>query len=269
MEYVRKHPDKPWDRAQLSWNERLTLDIVLTYSPHMPNAINEWNWFPISRRATYEELLENPMLPWDRCGLSQSKSIMQNIVSVLKLDLPNAINVWSKTMLDKLLTIDILSDMKYSYIPIQYFNNIIKRALCISNNSNGGYNQDTLDWDNISKTIPMNMIIRYPFLPWIRDIIERRNDLDFRLLDIDMPRTKGEWFWGHLSYRIPYIDILRYPEMICKLGIQDIMKRELSINALLALEFYETKNDRNKIVNLFMYDKAKYYDVTFMHECND
>lgn len=263
MEYVRKHPDKPWNRNSLSCNERFSLDIVNLY---MPNAIDEWNWTPISRRVTYEELLENPTLPWDRYGLSQSKSIQQNIVEVLKLDLPNAIDVWNKRILENLLTIDMLGDMKYSHIPIEYFNNIIKRSLCISDDDEYG---DALNWVNISKTIPMNMIIRYPFLPWIRDIIERRNDLDFRLLDIDMPRTKGKWFWGHLSYRIPYIDILRYPEMICKLGIQDIMKRELSINALLALEFYETKNDRNKIVNLFMYDKAKYYDVTFMHECND
>ncbi len=243
MEYVRKNRNRVWDRWQLSTNNRFSLDIL---DLDMPNAVGHWSWFSISRHATYVDLLERPNLPWDRYGLGDSKNIRDNIARVLMLDLPNATGKWNKDMLPRNLNIEDL--VRYPDIPIEYFDDTIIKALGVT----------TLDWKKINETIPMDMIMKYPFLPWDRDIITRRKDIDYRVLGLDMPRAVGRWFWAHLAWNIPYSDILRYPEMICKLGVQEIMKRNMSIYSILALDFYS-----NKVKRVTPMHSNGFHDVSF------
>lgn len=250
MEYVRTHPDKQWYRDQLCFNNRLTPDII---ELDMPNAKGKWDWYYISSNAKYEDVANYPNMPWNRYRLGHSKSIRDNIVKILTLDLPNATNDWDKTILGVSLTIHDL--VMYPNIPIEYFNDVIIEALELKDTHK-------LDWKNISAIVPMNMIIKYPFLPWVREVIESRKDLDYRVLGLDMPRAPDRWFWKHITHKIPYIDILRYPEIICKLGIGDIMHRNMSINSILALEFYNSKSIRDKKI---MTLKHAYHDITFQY----
>ena len=61
MEFIEKHPDKPWNWYYISLNSNITMEIIEKY-PNKP-----WNWGGISMNPnlTMEIIEKYPNKPWN------------------------------------------------------------------------------------------------------------------------------------------------------------------------------------------------------------
>ena len=154
---IHDNIDKPWNWEYVSMYMKITVDILQKY-PDKP-----WDWYVISLYKTeWNDVLENPDIPWVYNNLLNSNSINYNIIS---------------SNFDK-------------------FTN----WLCISANSNITI-KDIIDnpdkpWNfeyiTVNPNITPQNIIDYPNLPWDWRNIHRNINMTFELIK-DIPVNKLYW----------------------------------------------------------------------------
>lgn len=140
MDDVLKHPDRPWHRTSMSYNEWLCKEVM---NAHMPNATGYWDdsycmsvmgdkhlpdyldmkTIRNGQRILHSRemdvyipmdyVLANTHIGWDRTNLSMNENIT---VSVIHAPMPNAVGIW--------------------------------------------------DWYDISKHIGLDDVLQHPHLPW-------------------------------------------------------------------------------------------------------
>lgn len=208
MDEVRNNPNRTWDRVGMSFNRNLTLDDVDNLT--MPNAIYKWNWRYISRHINIDEVIDNPNRTWDREGLSLNEGIDLCIVD--DLDMPNASNSWEYAYLSEHLD---AWDIIYSDRPWNNGNLMLNKTIneeilkwkgIIHNTSKWDW-----CWDDLSKSIDMETIYKYPNLPW--DIGTLSSNPHLTVNDIKTLGINLDWNWCSLTITIDIDEIRRNPEL--------------------------------------------------------
>ena len=139
FQYIKEHPDKPWNWKSMSGNPNITWEII------QQNPDKEWDWRDISsnENITWEFIQQNPDKPWCWRTLSENQNITWDIVET-NPDKPwdwsslseNILIKQKETFIDDLRLKIIKSNIikrywtKYSYNPIYPFAQkmILKRA---------------------------------------------------------------------------------------------------------------------------------------------
>jgi hypothetical protein len=73
MDFIEKHPDKPWDLSRISENPNLTMAFFEKYFD------KPWDWSGISRFATMDFIGKHPDKPWDWSRISENPYIFNHV----------------------------------------------------------------------------------------------------------------------------------------------------------------------------------------------
>ena len=218
IEDVLLHPDLPWNREGLSWNEGITLDAKRRLD-NMPRAREEWSWRYLSRHVPIEDVLRNPDLRWSRKGLSKNKNLTIDAKNMFDdMHTPDAWEGWhwehiSRNVpiedvprnpdepwdrrglsLNKSLTIDIKEEIDAIHMP---------RV------------RGRWQWFFLSVNVPTEDVLRNPTLPWDREglslnpgiTINLKNKID----NMHTPHIQDDWDWDFLSRYVPIEDVVENP----------------------------------------------------------
>ena len=74
MEFIEKHPEKPWDWVDISRNPNITMEFIEKHPE------KDWNWYWISRNPniTMDIIEKHPEKPWNWDGISKNKFAFEN-----------------------------------------------------------------------------------------------------------------------------------------------------------------------------------------------
>lgn len=198
MREVLLNPDEPWDLNAMSYNEDLTIDIVI--GPTLPNATGIWDWEVISEVVPLQDVRDNPDLTWNMNGLSNNKDITLN--DVFTLVLPRS---WYPTDYRKY-------DPDYEYSDgawaVRGWDDTISTPTPYWN------------WNYLSRSIPRSDIDANPHLPWRRSHMRpRQQDTGVQLTkDIILADTNQAYHWDDViradGMTIDILKNLRLPNAI-------------------------------------------------------
>lgn len=150
VEYLLDHfPDLNWDYDKLS---ELKISI-----PHLRKNINLWNWEKLSQYMPFDEITDNPTLPWDWSFICLNSTI--NLAHILM----NRYVDWNWMSLakNKNITLKHLIKLhKTVYVP-RYSENPNVTIKEVIDNPNLSW-----DWYKLSKVIPVSDIIKHNNLRW-------------------------------------------------------------------------------------------------------
>lgn len=94
--FVKRTASKSWDWVALTRNKAISIHFIISH-PNFPWDFNylsnvvpisivkrlitkKWNWSSLTAKATFDELRENPTLPWDGFTLSSRDSSILNAI---------------------------------------------------------------------------------------------------------------------------------------------------------------------------------------------
>ena len=82
MEFIEKHPEKPWEWYWISKNPNITMDIIITMEIIEKHPEKPWNWRGISmnQNITMGIIEKHPEKPWDWDNISRNPNITMEFI---------------------------------------------------------------------------------------------------------------------------------------------------------------------------------------------
>jgi hypothetical protein len=76
MEFIEKHPEKPWDWESISDNPNITMEIIEAHPEE------HWDWVSISMNPniTMDIIEKYPEKPWDWLGISKNPNLTTEFI---------------------------------------------------------------------------------------------------------------------------------------------------------------------------------------------
>lgn len=162
LEYIENHPNKSWDYIEISKRTDLTIDFIKVFKDNL-------DWECISANVDFQDVLDNPELPWQYQALSYNNKITSDYL----IEHPDI--SWDYSNLSSNIDINFV------------------------------YANPDLPWDYevLSDRINLEFIRQNPDKSWNYDILSRNPNLT-----IDFILENRSKLWGWLSlYQNTTIDL--------------------------------------------------------------
>ena len=162
LDYIEDHPDIPWDFSAISGRKDLTIDFMRRYKDKL-------NWNYISNNIDFQDVIENPHLPWNYRLLSYNTNIKAEDL-IEHPDLP-----WDYFQLSYHINLDFVyanPDLMWDY------DELSSRPLCldfIRQNINKSW-----DYKELSKNPNMTFDFAVEFYdkPWNWKFLIKNSNID-------------------------------------------------------------------------------------------
>jgi hypothetical protein len=224
---VRMEPDRDWDWDALSWHPLLTIDLLLAF-PEKP-----WNWGDVSGhenirlqhilahselpwvwprvRATLEDVLRYPTLPWKHSAPA-FENVYKHVTIRDVLENPAVRWCWVQLSVDLPIE-DILANpgcpWDVYYVNMRCDNLIPHDAptmdydILSSRAPDIGHIRSTLhenwNWSKLSRSMPFSVIFENLDLPWEMCDLSNREDLCIQHV---ASHPSLDWYWSSVSMRM-------------------------------------------------------------------
>ena len=76
MDIIEKHPEKPWEWADISWNPNLTMEFIEKH----PEEDWNWNLISVNPNITMDIIEKHPEKPWELEFVSQNPNITMEFI---------------------------------------------------------------------------------------------------------------------------------------------------------------------------------------------